>query len=193
MSNSLKLVITGIGGQGIVYLVNLLTEAALTARTEVGASEIHGLSQRGGSVNACMIFGHSASTLFGPGQADYMIGLEPLEAQRNIGFLHRHSRAVIDGRRVYPFAVSAGNARYPDTGPFIEFLRTRIDQILYIDATLELQATLRSLYALGQASTLKGFPVPASHLGAAIVRTARPERRAHHVEAFDRGCSANTL
>ncbi|MEE1558819.1 MAG: 2-oxoacid:acceptor oxidoreductase family protein, partial [Arenicellales bacterium] len=113
MSNSIKLVITGIGGQGIVYLVNLLTEAALTARTEVGASEIHGLSQRGGSVNACMVFGHSASALFGPGQADYMIGLEPLEAQRNVDFLHRHSRAVIDGRRVYPFAVSAGNARYP--------------------------------------------------------------------------------
>ncbi|MDP6531876.1 MAG: hypothetical protein QF375_08310, partial [Arenicellales bacterium] len=94
---------------------------------------------------------------------------------------------------VYPFAVSAGNARYPDTGPFIEFLRTRIDQILYIDAALELPATLRSLYALGQASTLEGFPVPASHLSAAIVRAARPERRAHHVETFERGCSANTL
>ena len=127
MRQSRTLVITGIGGQGIVYLVKLLCEAALSAGIQVGASEIHGLSQRGGSVNACMVFGQSASTLLGPGEADYLIGLEPLEAQRNQGFLHRDSRAVIDTRPVYPFSVNSGSARYP-RHPFIYSITAHPDR-----------------------------------------------------------------
>mgnify|MGYP001172174738 FL=1 len=192
MRNNRTLVITGIGGQGIVYLVNLLCEAALAARIQVGASEIHGLSQRGGSVNACMVFGQSASTLLGPGEADYMIGLEPLEAQRNQGFLHRDSRAVIDTHPVYPFSVNSGSARYPDTSSFIELLRTQIAQVLHIDSVLKLPVTLRSLYVLGQASTLDDFPVSAHFLGEAITRSARPERRADHLDAFKHGCDQGT-
>ncbi len=192
MRQSRTLVITGIGGQGIVYLVNLLCEAALSARIQVGASEIHGLSQRGGSVNACMVFGQSASTLLGPGEADYMIGLEPLEAQRNQGFLHRDSRAVIDTHPVYPFSVNSGSARYPDTSSFIELLHTQIAQVLHIDTALELPVTLRSLYVLGQASTLDNFPVSAHFLGEAITRSARPERRADHLDAFKHGCDQGT-
>jgi indolepyruvate ferredoxin oxidoreductase beta subunit len=121
-----------------------------------------------------------------------MIGLEPLEAQRNQGFLHRDSRAVIDTHPVYPFSVNSGSARYPDTSSFIESLRPQIAQVLHIDSALKLPVTLRSLYVLGQASTLDNFPVSAHFLGEAITRSARPERRADHLDAFKHGCDQGT-
>lgn len=88
MTQRKKLVLASVGGQGGVFLVNLLVNAAALAGLKVGTSEIHGLSQRGGSVTASLTFGENTYGFVDEGQADFMIGLEPLEAQRNLKYLH---------------------------------------------------------------------------------------------------------
>ncbi len=70
-----KLVLASVGGQGGVYLVRLLVRAATLAGLKVGTSEIHGLSQRGGSVTASLTFGENTYGFVDEAQADYMIGL----------------------------------------------------------------------------------------------------------------------
>jgi len=183
-----KLVLASVGGQGGVYLVNLLVEAAALAGLKVGTSEIHGLSQRGGSVTASLTFGENTYGFVDAAQADYMIGLEPLEAQRNLKYLHPDSRAVIDSHKMIPHSVSSQQADYPDTDGFIRYLQEQIRQVIYVsEETPEIAAIMRNLYVLGRATKLEDFPVPADCMLQAIEKTAKPELQNASRRAFEKG------
>ena len=180
-----KLVLASVGGQGGVFLVNLLVNAATLAGLKVGTSEIHGLSQRGGSVTASLTFGENTYGFVDEGQADYMIGLEPLEAQRNLKYLHPESCAVIDSNRLIPHSVSSQQACYPDTDGFISYLDEHIRQVIYVsEQTPGITPIMRNLYVLGRASELKGFPVPVESIQQAIEKMAKPTLVETSREAF---------
>src|ERR1022692_147005 len=100
-----KLIISGVGGQGVVFLAEILVDAAVRADIPVATSEIHGLSQRGGSVVAGITFGEDTFGFVEDGGADFLLGLEILEAQRCLNYLHTKSIAVIDDTRIMPHAV----------------------------------------------------------------------------------------
>jgi len=188
MPRGKKLVLASVGGQGGVYLVNLLVEAAVLAGLKVGTSEIHGLSQRGGSVTASLTFGDNTYGFVDEAQADYMIGLEPLEAQRNLKYLHPDSRAVIDSHKLIPHSVSSQQADYPDTEGFIRYLQQNIRQVIYVsEATPDIAAIMRNLYVLGRATQLEGFPVPADCMLQAIEKRAKPELLDASLQAFEKG------
>jgi len=78
-----NLIIAGIGGQGLITLLQILAEAALSGGNDVRSSELHGLAQRGGSVEIYLRFGKEIfSPLVAPGRADFILGLEMQEALR---------------------------------------------------------------------------------------------------------------
>lgn len=157
-----KMVIAGVGGQGVVYITNILVEASLLADIPIATSEIHGLSQRGGSVSAALTFGDHTFGFVEPGGADFLLGFESLEAQRCLPFLHRESQAVIDSYRILPYAVNAGGAKYPDTEKMIHYLQNHIKRVVWIkDIDPAIESTYRNMYVLGTASLFPGFPVPA--------------------------------
>ncbi len=82
-NNNFKIVISGVGGQGLITLLKVITQAALNQGLEVRSSELHGLSQRGGNVEAHVIIGKKVySPLVGLNQADLIISLEMAEALR---------------------------------------------------------------------------------------------------------------
>ncbi|MDD5606382.1 MAG: sugar phosphate nucleotidyltransferase [Candidatus Pacebacteria bacterium] len=82
-NNNFKIVISGVGGQGLITLLKVITQAALNQGLEVRSSELHGLSQRGGNVEAHVIIGKKVySPLVSLGQADLIISLEMSEALR---------------------------------------------------------------------------------------------------------------
>ena len=175
MTQRKKLVLASVGGQGGVFLVNLLVNAATLAGLKVGTSEIHGLSQRGGSVTASLTFGDNTYGFVDEGQADFMIGLEPLEAQRNLKYLYPESCAVIDSNRLIPHSVSSQQASYPDTDGFISYLDKHIRQVIYVsEETPGIAPIMRNLYVLGRASDLKEFPVPVESIQQAIEKMAKP-------------------
>jgi len=185
MTQRKKLVLASVGGQGGVFLVNLLVNAATLAGLKVGTSEIHGLSQRGGSVTASLTFGENTYGFVDEGQADFMIGLEPLEAQRNLKYLHPGSRVVIDSNRMIPHSVSSQQASYPDTDGFISYLDEHINQVIYVsEQTPDITPIMRNLYVLGRASDLEGFPVPVECIQQAIEKMAKPALVEASREAF---------
>jgi len=174
MRNTIKIQLAGVGGQGVVFLANVLVEAALVAGIDVATSEIHGLSQRGGSVNAGVTFGEYTCGLIEKAGADFLLGLETLEAQRCLPFLNKGSRVVVDDNRIFPYSVNAGVAVYPDSKEFIDYLKNQIKEVVFIDnMPSEVDSISRNLFVVGAASQLEGFPVKYEHLQQAIKNLAK--------------------
>lgn len=83
----MKIILAGIGGQGVVYATKVLSQAGLLRGEKVLASENHGMSQRGGSVNSHLKIGGSEAPLIRRGTADVLIGFDRNEAMRNLTFV----------------------------------------------------------------------------------------------------------
>jgi len=92
-----NLIIAGVGGQGVITLVSILDEASLLQGYDVKSSELHGLSQRGGSVVTHVRFGEKVfSPMVSVGKADLIIGLEQMEALRHIDFCNKDTNFLIN-------------------------------------------------------------------------------------------------
>jgi len=110
-----NVLMAGVGGQGIITASAVLAEAALAAGYDVKKSEVHGMSQRGGSVESHVRFstGPVRSPLIPWGGADVVIGLELLEALRSAHWCRPGGKILVDDRRIYPATVAAGALEYP--------------------------------------------------------------------------------
>ncbi len=98
-----NIILCGVGGQGIITLLQILAEAALLEGYDVRASELHGLSQRGGSVTAHLRFGKKVfSPLIMPGEADLILSLEMAEGLRATSFAGEATTFVIN-KKLIPF------------------------------------------------------------------------------------------
>ena len=83
-NKNFNIILTGVGGQGIITLLSVIDEAAFVEGYDIKSSELHGLSQRGGSVEAHIRFGKKVySPMVSNGKADLIIALEALEALRS--------------------------------------------------------------------------------------------------------------
>lgn len=97
MENNFNLIIKGVGGQGIVTLVAIIDQAAFLAGYDIKSSELHGLSQREGSVEAHIKFGKKVySPLAYKGQADLIIGQELLEGLRSVALAGSQTKFLIN-------------------------------------------------------------------------------------------------
>ncbi|MBU2578505.1 indolepyruvate oxidoreductase subunit beta [Patescibacteria group bacterium] len=96
-----NIILSGVGGQGIITLLQILAEAAFIENYDVKTSELHGLSQRGGSVLAHLRFGKEVfSPLIKPAEADLILSLEILEAARAINFANPETIFLIDKKYI---------------------------------------------------------------------------------------------
>ena len=93
-----KIVIAGIGGQGVVYATKALSHAALARGEKVVASENHGMSQRGGSVLAHLKIGGSDAPLIRHGTADALIAFDRVEALRNLIFVRAGGKVIVNSQ-----------------------------------------------------------------------------------------------
>ncbi len=109
-----NLLISGVGGQGVVLASYLLSQVAMAEGYEVKQSEVHGMSQRGGSVTSHLRFGEKVhSPLVAAGTVDILLAFEPLEAMRYIHWIKPGGLVVYNTVRVNPSPVAAGLAEYP--------------------------------------------------------------------------------
>ncbi len=131
MDKPKKMLIAGVDGQGVVYLTNIIVEAALSADMPVASSEIHGLAQRRGSVVAGITFGEDSFGFVEEAGADFMLGLEPLEAQRCFRYLNTGSRVIIDNNMIFPHSVNAAKMTYPDPKVFVDYLQRNTQQEIF--------------------------------------------------------------
>ncbi|PLX86127.1 MAG: indolepyruvate oxidoreductase subunit beta [Desulfuromonas sp.] len=119
MTNSVKnILLAGVGGQGTLLASEVLSEALMLAGHDVKKSEIHGMSQRGGSVTSHVRFGPKVlSPLIPEGEADILFGFELLETYRNLPSLRAGGDVVANDLKVIPATVSMGVSAYPEDIP----------------------------------------------------------------------------
>jgi indolepyruvate ferredoxin oxidoreductase beta subunit len=114
MSAITSIMITGVGGQGTVLASKILGLAAMKAGMDVKQSEIHGMSQRGGSVVTHVRFGKKVfSPLVARGSADIIMAFEELEALRYFPYLSESGLMVVNRQQTLPMPVITGAAQYP--------------------------------------------------------------------------------
>ena len=92
----LQFILTGLGGQGIIFATRLLAQTAIDLGQPVMVSETHGMSQRGGSVISHLKIGGNKAPLIPRGTADLLLALEPDEAIRNLSFLRQGGIAFVN-------------------------------------------------------------------------------------------------
>ena len=122
-----NVLIVGVGGQGTLLASRIIGRAAQLAGYDVSISEVHGMSQRGGSVVTYVRFGEEVhSPLIDKGCADYILAFEELEAYRALPFLKPQTGLLIVNRQqMMPMPVLTGKAAYP--ADLIEKMRQQAD------------------------------------------------------------------
>ena len=112
--NTKNIMIVGVGGQGSLLASKLLGRLLLDEGYDVKVSEVHGMSQRGGSVVTYVRFGDKVySPIVTEGEADVIIAFEKLEAARYSSFLKRDGVIVVNSQEIDPMPVIIGAAEYP--------------------------------------------------------------------------------
>jgi len=104
----------GVGGQGTILAADLLAKVAAASGMEVKLSEVHGMAQRGGSVDTVVKFGEEVfSPVTDPGMVDHLVGFEIIEAMRRIHYVRPEGRLLVNPRAIQPLPVLTGDIGVP--------------------------------------------------------------------------------
>ena len=115
-----NILLTGVGGQGLITLARLIASSLLENDINTIVAETHGMSQRGGSVLVHVRVGDVFSPLSPIGGTDLMVGLELIEAVRQIEYLHKDSKAILNDYTLKP---GIPNVRMPKNEDLINVFR----------------------------------------------------------------------
>jgi indolepyruvate ferredoxin oxidoreductase beta subunit len=115
MNTSYDFLLAGVGGQGTLLASNVLSGIALEVGYDVKKSEVHGMAQRGGSVNTHVRWNVERvySPLIGLGEADVLLAFEEAESLRYAEYLKRDGVAIVNRYTIEPITVTSGGAHYP--------------------------------------------------------------------------------
>jgi indolepyruvate ferredoxin oxidoreductase beta subunit len=128
--------LAGVGGQGTILASRVLASAGLALGYDVKTAEVHGMAQRGGSVESHVRWGDKVySPLVEHGMADYLIGFEMLEAARWLTYLNKDSVTLINRFRIPPPLVNLGKGRYPSEKEIETLLQSGGAKVRWLNAT----------------------------------------------------------
>jgi len=114
MTNT-TVMLAGVGGQGTILAADVLAKVAAASGLDVKLSEVHGMAQRGGSVDTVVRFGERIhSPLTDPGHADHLVAFELIEAARRIQWVSPSGRLLVNTRVIDPLPVLIGATPRPD-------------------------------------------------------------------------------
>jgi indolepyruvate ferredoxin oxidoreductase, beta subunit len=131
--NKLNIMMVGVGGQGTLLASRVLGNVALKMGYDVKVSEVHGMSQRGGSVVTYVKMGEKVySPLVEKGEADIILAFEKLEALRWADYLRNGGSLVVNEQEINPMPVITGMAKYPED--IIEKLKAKIKNVTSVNA-----------------------------------------------------------
>ncbi len=190
----MDVVIVGVGGQGILTSSTILAKAAMKAGLNVLTSEVHGMAQRGGSVEVHVRIGDVLSPLIPPGSADVMIALELSEALRYVRYLSENSIVIVNTKTVIPTTVTLGIASYPSEGEVLEKLGEITEKVYPVRAS-EIAEELGSVQAtnvvvLGMLSKIADLPFGYGELEKAVREVLPPRLHEINLKALKAGYDA---
>ncbi|MFQ5599788.1 MAG: indolepyruvate oxidoreductase subunit beta [Candidatus Krumholzibacteriia bacterium] len=186
-----KLLIVGVGGQGVLTSARLLGEAALIAGMQVVVSQMHGMSRRGGSVQASVLIGPGRSPFMTNHTADIVLGLEPLEALRARSWMSARTQVTVNVGRIVPATLAQQGVGYPDLSTLLSEIRSVAPETVVVDgsALLESLGFPRGLniLMLGALAGLDVLPLTGEAVWHGIERRCPPRQIEPNRRAFALG------
>lgn len=155
-----NVIFAGVGGQGVILASKVLMAAALKAGLDVKESEVHGMAQRGGSVDCHVRFGEKIySPLIPMGSADYIVCFELIETLRKLEYLAKDGKCLVNRTEIDPAPVVTGAMKYPDN--IEEWLNKNIKGSVIIDGESAMKeagsSRVLNIIMLGALSAYLGF------------------------------------
>lgn len=133
MSDVKSVLFVGVGGQGTILASKILTIGLIENGYDVKMSEVHGMSQRGGSVSTQVRFGSKVySPIIGEGAADILVSFEEMEAARYAKFLKKEGKMVVNTSRIPSMPILSGSCQYPEG--IMDALKKQVP-VMALDAT----------------------------------------------------------
>ena len=186
-----NVMIVGVGGQGSLLASKLLGRLLMSRGYDIKVSEVHGMSQRGGSVVTYVRFGDKVySPVIDKGQADFIVSFELLEAARWTSYLKPEGKIIVNTQQINPMPVIIGAAEYPEN-----LVQKMVDAGLNVDAMDALSlaeqagnAKAVNLVLMGRLS--RYFDIPEEEWMAAIEQSVPPKFLELNKKAFTLGRDA---
>ena len=183
-----NLLISGVGGQGVILASYVLSQAAMAEGYDIKQSEVHGMSMRGGSVTSHLRFGDKVwSPLITPGTADILLSFESLEALRYVHWLRPGGLVVYNPLHVNPSPVAAGLAEYPAN--IDERIKAAWPRVQAVDANAlaEEAGTLKAVNVVMLGAVSCSLPFAAETFETIIRRVVPPKTVEANLKAFELG------
>lgn len=190
-----NIVLTGVGGQGTLLAAEALGIAAVKDGLNVRVSEIHGMAQRGGTVVSTVRIGENvlASTVL-EGQADILLGFEPLETLRNLKYASEKTLVLMSTERIAPTELAAKNLQYPDVEEIVRKIRSFTQKVMLVDAPKLAKKAGSSLaqnvVLLGALAGTRLLPVKTESLVSAVEELVPQKHLDTNIKAFELGCAS---
>ena len=186
-----NVMIVGVGGQGSLLASKLLGRLLMSRGYDIKVSEVHGMSQWGGSVVTYVRFGDKVySPVIDKGQADFIVSFELLEAARWTSYLKPQGKIIVNTQQINPMPVIIGAAEYPEN-----LVQKMVDAGLNVDAMDALSlaeqagnAKAVNLVLMGRLS--RYFDIPEEEWMAAIEQSVPPKFLELNKKAFTLGRDA---
>jgi indolepyruvate ferredoxin oxidoreductase beta subunit len=192
----LNLIITGVGGQGNVLASQIVAWAGIREGLYVTVGETYGASQRGGAVMSHLrLSAESQCSAWIPeGQADIVVGLEPVEALRVIGECgNPKTRVIVNPRPIYPIGVLSGEAKYPPVEQVLDKLGELVDRVEVIEAAEAGETALVANMVMVGALAGSGLvPIAIASFEEAMAEIIAPKDLQSNLQAFRKGVAAIT-
>jgi len=188
MMQTVNIMIVGVGGQGSLLASKLLGKLLVDEGYDVKVSEVHGMSQRGGSVVTYVRFGEKVySPIIDEGEADYIVSFEKIEAARWLGCLKKDGKIIVNTQQIDPMPVIIGKAEYPAEA--LEEMKKAGASVDALDAlSLAIEAgSSKAVNIVLMARLAKLFDIPYEKWIAAIEKTVNPKFTELNKKAFELG------
>ena len=183
------IILSGVGGQGILSIATVIGRAALEEGLQIKQAEVHGMSQRGGSVVTYVRISNDQplySSIVEQGQADIVLAFEDLEALRALPYLKSEGTMVVNTQKILPMPVITGAAKYPEDC---------LERVENACKTIKLNAveiahecgTYKAANVVLMGVVAKMLPFPVEEWHKAIEQCVKPKFLEINIKAFDRG------
>ena len=188
---NLRIHFAGVGGQGTQTASRVLGEAAIRADVPVRVAALHGMAQRGGAVTNQVILGDVHSPVIEPGEADVLMGFEPMETARSMPLVGPGTIVVASTSRIVPYVLTSMGGTYPDVETLLGPVEELASRSYRLDAAA-LAAQAGNVKAvgpvmLGALASLDLLPFDSALLRTVIAELSTESRRAVSLAAHDLG------
>jgi len=186
-----RVVFVGVGGQGNLLASRLLGEASLSVGIPAVVSEIHGMAQRGGIVESAVLMGDVTSPIVSNGEADVLIGFEPVETLRILEKCNKETIVITNTHPLPPFTVSVGQGTYPPLDEIMGLIRAKAKQVIALDGDALAAEAGNSLslnmVMLGALIGSEAIPIGAEAMKETISTSTKKAFLESNLKAFDLG------